>query len=57
MKISRALRFSLLALAGAVALRGFDPTKPFPKTEVVFFEPEIIHGVWPSSLELRLESE
>jgi hypothetical protein len=41
MKTSRLLcSFALLAVAGAGALRGFDPTKPFPKTEVVFFEPE-----------------
>ena len=40
MKISHALLLFALGLVGTGALRGFDPTKPFPKTEVVFFEPE-----------------
>lgn len=40
MKNLRVLSLLGLALSGAVAGRGFDLTKPFPKTEVVFFEPE-----------------
>ena len=40
MKTTRILRLVALAVVGVGALRGFDLTKPFPKTEVVFFEPE-----------------
>jgi hypothetical protein len=40
MKTTRLLLFAAFAVAGCGTARAFDPTKPFPKTEVVFFEPE-----------------
>ena len=49
MKTSRAVWFSLLALVSAGALHAFDPKKPLPKTEVVFFEPEKFTDVRDSS--------
>jgi hypothetical protein len=49
MKTSRTLWAFLLALASAGALHAFDPKKPLPKTEVVFFEPEKFTDVRDSS--------
>lgn len=50
MKTHSRMLLLALALAGAGELHGFDPTKPFPKTEVVFFEPEKFTDVRDSAL-------
>ena len=49
MKTSRTFYLLALAFLGAGAAHGFDPTKPLPKTEVVFFEPEKFTDVRDSS--------
>ena len=50
--MKKTLRFLLIlaALALTGSLRAFDPTKPFPKTEVVFFEPEKFTDIRDASL-------
>lgn len=40
MKTTRFLLLTTLVLAAGGLAHGFDPTKPRPRTEVVFFEPE-----------------
>ena len=49
MKTSRVLCLFAFAVAGVGAVHAFDPTKPFPKTEVVFFEPEKFTDVHDSN--------